>query len=119
MMNRIKIIIFCCVIFITSCQKVLVAPVQLKPNGVDFFSNSINNISDGDSINFSLPNSGIYTLSMLDTIQNQVISREKFMGKLGVNSLNIYTKSFSQTFLTVVLIDNNGTQINKTKIKIK
>lgn len=106
-------------IFLTSCYKVINAPVQVKLNTVDFFANTMNTISNGDSINFTLQTSGTYTLTMIDTIQNQVVTREKFMGKTGTNTLNIYTKSLTQTYLTVVLMDNNNNQINKTKIIIK
>jgi PBP1b-binding outer membrane lipoprotein LpoB len=112
MINRIKIIILCCTIFIISCNKVLNTPVQLKPN-------SMNIISNGDLISFKLQTRGLYTLTMVDTIQNQVISREKFTGRVGVNTLNIYTKTLTQTYLSVVLTDSNNNQINKTKITIK
>ena len=118
-MKYIKIIMFGCVIFVVSCTKVLNAPVQVKTNNVDFFTNSLNTVSNGDSINFNLLTSGTYTLTMIDTIQNQVVTREKFNGKVGVNTLNIYTKTLTQTYLTVVLMDNNNNQINKTKITIK
>ena len=102
-----------------SCTKVLNAPVQLKPSTVNFFDNQMNTISNGDSINFTLQTGGQYSLTMIDTIQNQVVSREKFIGKIGSNTLNIYTKTLNQTYLTVVLTDNNNNQINKTKITIK
>ena len=119
MMNRIKIIILCCTIFIISCNKVLNTPEQLKPNSLNFFDNSMNIISNGDLISFKLQTGGLYTLTMIDTIQNQVISREKFTGRIGVNTLNIYTKTLTQTYLSVVLTDSNNNQINKTKITIK
>jgi hypothetical protein len=118
-MNRIKIIMMCCTIFLVSCTKVLNAPVQVKLNTVDFFATQTNIISNGDSINFNLQTAGVYTLTMIDTIQNQVVTREKFIGKTGLNTLNIYTKSLTQTYFTVVLTDNNNNQINKTKITIK
>jgi hypothetical protein len=114
-----NIIILCFIILTISCTKVLNAPVQVKINNVDFFANSMNTVSNGDSINFNLQTAGIYTLTMIDTIQNQVVTREKFTGKTGMNSLNIYTKTLTQTYLSVVLMDNNNNQINKTKITIK
>jgi len=92
-----------------------VQPVVVK----DFFSVPMNTVSNGDSIVFSLQSAGTYTLTMVDTAQNQVITREKFVGKAGSNTLNIYTKTISQTYLSVVLMDQNNNQINKTKITIK
>jgi hypothetical protein len=117
-MNSIKVIILCCVIFIISCRKTVSTP-PIQSITRDFFANSINTVSNGDSINFTLQTGGVYTLTMIDTIQNQVVSRERFTGKVGMNSLNIYTKTLTQTYLTVVLTDNNNNQINKTKITIK
>lgn len=117
-MKNLKIILFCFALSIISCRKIEpIVPVQ--PAAKDFFANSNNIISNGDSINFTLQTSGFYTLTMIDTIQNQVVAKEKFLGKSGANSLNIYTKTLSQTYLSVILTDNNNNQINKTKITIK
>jgi len=55
---------------------------------------------------------------MIDTIQNQVVSRERFTGKVGLNSLKIYTNSLPTKYLSVVLKDQNNVQIGKTKIII-
>ena len=69
-------------------------------------------------MNFTLTTVGTYTLTMIDTVQNQVISRERFTGKVGLNSLKIYTNSLSTKYLNVVLKDKNNVQIGKTKIII-
>jgi hypothetical protein len=55
---------------------------------------------------------------MIDTPQNQVVSRERFTGKVGVNSLKIYTNSLTTKYLSVELKDQNNNQISKTKIII-
>ena len=106
-------------IFSIGCRKVDVVVPSIQPVTKEFFANQMNTVSNGDSINFTLQTAGIYTLTMIDTIQNQVVTREKFTGKTGMNSLNIYTKTLTQTYLSVVLMDNNNNQINKTKITIK
>ena len=106
-------------IFFIGCRKVDVVVPSVQPVTKEFFANQMNTVSNGDSINFTLQTAGIYTLTMIDTIQNQVVTREKFTGKTGMNSLNIYTKTLTQTYLSVVLMDNNNNQINKTKITIK
>ena len=105
-------------IFFIGCRKVDVVGPSAQPVTKEFFANQMNTVSNGDSINFTLQTAGIYTLTMIDTIQNQVVTREKFTGKIGMNSLNIYTKTLTQTYLSVVLMDNNNNQINKTKITI-
>ena len=55
---------------------------------------------------------------MIDTTVNQVISRERFTGKIGANSLKIYTNSLPTKYLSVVLKDQDNNQIGKTKITI-
>ena len=69
-------------------------------------------------MNFSLNVAGTYTLTMIDAVQNQVVSKEKFNGKIGTNSLKIYTNSLPTKYLSIVLKDGNNNQIGKTKIII-
>ena len=116
-MKHIKIILLCCVIFIISCRKT--APVEpISPIGKEFFTSSENQVKNGDIINFNLTTSGTYTLTMMDTTQNQIISRERFIGKIGLNSLKIYTNSLPTKYLSVELKDQNNQQIGKTRIII-
>ena len=112
-----KYIMLFFVFFIISCQKVG-APIPTIQNNKEFFSVPENMVKNGDSMNFTLSTVGTYTLTMIDTIQNQVISKEKFTGKIGVNSLKIYTNSLPTKYLSVVLKDQNNVQIGKTKIII-
>ena len=116
-MKRIKIILLCCMVFIISCKKT-VPFTPVSPTNVEFFSLSENKVKNGDVININLTTVGTYTLTMIDTVQNQVISRERFAGKVGLNSLKIYTNSLPTKYLNVVLKDKNNVQIGKTKIII-
>ena len=112
-----KYIILFFVFFIISCRKVE-TPTPIPQNNMEFFSVSENTVKNGDVINFKLTTIGIYTLTMIDTIQNQVISKERFTGKVGLNSLKIYTNTLPTKYLSVVLKDQNNVQIGKTKIII-
>ena len=114
-MKRIKIILLCCVVFILSCKKT-VPFTPVSPTNVEFFSLSENKVKNGDVININLTTGGVYTLTMVDTVQNQIISREKFTGKVGLNTLKIYTNSLPTKYLSVVLKDQNNQQIGKTRI---
>ena len=116
-MRQIKIILLCCVIFMVSCRKT-VQPTPVSPTNKEFFTSSETSVKNGDVMNFSLTNGGVYTLIMIDTIQNQVISRERFTGKVGLNSLKIYTNSLPTKYLSVVLKDQNNNEIGKTRIII-
>jgi hypothetical protein len=100
-----------------SCKKTQVLPTPQTINK-EFFNSPENNVKNGDIINFSLTTVGVYTLTMIDTVKNQVITREKFTGKIGINSLKIFTKTLPTKYLSVVLKDQNNQQIGKTKITI-
>jgi hypothetical protein len=55
---------------------------------------------------------------MIDTVQNQVVSRERFTGKVGLNPLKIFTNTLPTKYLSVVLKDQNNNEIGKTRIII-
>jgi hypothetical protein len=116
-MKRIKIILLCCAVFILSCKKTVLFTPEL-PTNVEFFSLSENKVKNGDVININLTTVGTYTLTMIDTVQNQVVSRERFTGKVGLNSLKIFTNTLPTKNLSVVLKDQNNNQIGKTRIII-
>jgi hypothetical protein len=83
----------------------------------DTFEVVENTVTDKSPITFTLEKEGIYTLTLLDG--NQVISREKFVGKQGKNSLTLYTRTIQTKYLYLVLQDSNNNQIGKTTIIIK
>jgi hypothetical protein len=116
-MKHIKIILLCYLIFILSCKKTIPS-IPVSPTNVEFFTLSENKVKNGDIINFNLTTSGIYTLTMVDTVQNQIISRERFTGKVGSNSLKIFTNTLPTKYLSVVLKDQNNNEIGKTRIII-
>ena len=116
-MKNIKIILLCCLVFIISCKKTI-PPIPVSPTNVEFFSLPENKVKNGEVININLTIGGVYTLTMVDTAQNQIISRERFTGKVGLNTLKIYTNSLPTKYLSVVLKDQNNQQIGKTKIII-
>ena len=113
-----KKILFILVLSLLACRKTQVIPTPTQPN-VNIFDVKENSVENGQTINFTLLISGTYTLTMFDTIKNQVVTRERFIGKLGLNSLKIYTKSLPTKYLSVELKDQNNQQIGKTRIIIK
>ena len=116
-MKLIKIILLCCVVFILSCKKT-VSFTPESPTSVEFFSLPENKVKNGDVININLTTVGTYTLTMIDTVQNQVVSRERFTGKVGLNPLKIFTNTLPTKYLSVVLKDQNNNEIGKTRIII-
>ena len=112
-----QIIILCCVLFIISCRKTV--PTAINPIAVaDIFSVQNNNVTNGQSIQFTLETSGKYVLKLYDTVSNQVVSKEKFLGVSGNNIKKIYTSTYPEKVLYLYLTDSLGNQIKKTKITI-
>jgi hypothetical protein len=104
-------------LLLSSCRKIEVRP-EPKPITADIFSVSQSTVSNGDEIMFNLKSSGIYTLTMGDSVTSQVITRERFIGKVGENKLKIYTSSLPVKYLYLLLEDESKIQIGKTTITI-
>ena len=104
------------ILLLTGCTKVV--PTSPTATNKDIFSMTQSTVSNGDEIMFNLKTAGRYTLTMSDNITNQVLTRERFNGKVGENRLKIYTKSLSVKYLYLVLEDSIKTQIGKTAITI-
>lgn len=117
-MKWIKIIIFCCVGFMVSCTKMDIEPVIPPKLNIDIFTQTETNISNGDQVMFKLTSDSTYILKLVDKATNQVISKEKIIGKIGENKINIYTKSVQSKYLYLVLEGLDKNQINKTTIII-
>lgn len=105
------------ILLLVGCTKV--APIiPAPPASRDIFSVSESSVSNGMEIVFRLKVDGIYTLTMGDSVTNQVVTRERFNGKAGENKLKIYTKSLPVKYLYLVLEDASKTQIGKTTITV-
>ena len=117
-MKWTKIIILCCIISIISCRKVEVIPTP-QPTTTDIFSKSEVAVKDGQDIQFKLTSAGKYILTLMDSTQTQVVTKEKFNGIVGDNTKKIYTKSLSQKTLYLYIVNENNQEIGRTLIKIQ
>ena len=105
------------VLLLIGCTKT-VPITPTPPINRDIFSVSQSSVSNGTEIVFSLKADGIYTLTMGDTVTNQVVTRERFKGKAGENKLKIYTKTLPVKYLYLILEDTSKTKIGKTTITV-
>jgi len=80
------------------------------------FSVGESTVVNGQSIYFDLPSAGIYTLTLIDKENGQVISRERFIGQSGENVKKIYTNTIQSTYLYLLLEDVTKKEIGKTTI---
>jgi hypothetical protein len=82
----------------------------------DIFTLTQSNVIDGKEIVFNVPADGIYILTLIDTRNDNVVTREKFKGTSGLNKKSIYTKSLTSKSFYLLLEDGNRFQIGKTLI---
>lgn len=112
-----KKILFIFVILMWGCTKMEIEPTP--PPVQKIFSVSESRVTNGQSIHFDLPSDGVYTLTLIDKESGQVVSRERFTGKIGENIKKIYTTSLQSQYLYLLLQDVIGKEVGKTTIIIK
>jgi hypothetical protein len=112
-----KKILFILALTLIGCRKV--APVVITPVvTTNVFNNAKNTIENGQEIQFDLTKNGVYTLTIGDSTTNQVLTRERFNGQIGINKKKIYTKGLQSKYLYLLLEDVTKTKIGKTTIII-
>ena len=105
-------------VLLSACRKVEI-PLPVVEINTDIFSKTQTEVTDGQIITFDLKADGVYTLTIGDSVTNQVVTRERFTGKTGQNKLTLYTKSLPTSYLYLQLEDGNKSQVGKTTIIIK
>lgn len=115
-MRYILTILF--LILIWGCRKVEVVPTPPPTQQTDIFSVKEASIGNGDPLQFTLKTEGVYTLTLFDSASQQVVTKERIYGKIGQNSLKLYTKSLPVKYLYLSLKDVNGFEIGKTLLVI-
>ena len=111
-----KILLILC-LSLAACRKVEVRP-EPKPITTNVFNNAENTIDNGQEIQFDLTKTGVYTLTIGDSTTNQVLTRERFNGQIGINKKKIYTKGLQTKYLYLLLEDVTKNKIGKTTIII-
>ena len=105
-------------VLLSACRKVEI-PLPVVEINTDIFSKTQTEVTNGQIITFDLKADGVYTLTIGDSVTNQVVTRERFTGKTGQNKLTLYTKSLPTSYLYLLLEDGNKSQVGKTTIIIK
>ena len=114
-MKRILLIFL---VLMWGCTKMEIEPTP-PPAVQKIFSVKESRVTDGQSIHFDLPTDGVYTLTLIDKESGQVVSRERFTGKMGENIKKIYTNSLQSQYLYLLLQDVIGKEVGKTTIITK
>lgn len=113
-----KKILFITLIFLMGCEKPDLPIVDVVAL-TNIFEVTESKVTNGQDIHFKLPSDGVYILTLIDKENEQVISRERFIGQSGENIRKIYTNSIVPQYLYLTLTDNEGKELNKTIINIK
>ena len=113
-----KKILFILVLTLVGCRKIEVRP-EPKPITTNIFSNAENTIDNGQEIQFDLTKNGVYTLTIGDSTTNQVLTRERFKGQIGINKKKIYTNTLEIKYLYLLLEDESKNKVGKTTIIVK
>ena len=109
-----KKILFIFVISLWGCTKMDI-PTPTPPVE-KIFNVGESRVTNGQSIYFDLPSAGTYMLTLIDVATNQIVSREKFIGKNGENIKKIYINSLPKGYLYLVLEDADKKELKKTTI---
>jgi hypothetical protein len=113
-----KKILFILCLSLVACKKIEVIPMP-SPTNIKIFNVAQSSIENGQEIEFELTKNGVYTMTIGDSVSNQVLTRERFTGQIGINKKKIYTKSFSIKYLYLLLEDDSKNKIGKTTIIVK
>ena len=113
-MKRILLIFL---VLFWSCTKMDIEPTPQPVQKI--FSVKESRVTDGQSIHFDLPTDGVYTLTLIDKESGNVVSRERFTGKIGENIKKVYTNSLQSQYLYLLLQDVTSKEIGKTTIITK
>jgi hypothetical protein len=112
-----KKILFILILSLVACKKTQTIPPQQPV--LNIFNVAESSVENGQEIQFELPKNGVYTLTLGDSVNNQVLTRERFIGQIGQNKKKIYTKSLSVKYLYLLLEDENKSKVGKTIIIVK
>ena len=111
-----KKILFILVLILVGCKKIV--PPIITPPATNIFSVPQSSVENGQEIQFDLTKNGVYTLTIGDSTTNQVLTRERFNGQIGINKKKIYTKGLQIKYLYLLLEDASKNKVGKTTIII-
>lgn len=88
------------------------------PEASSVFQNTSLVLKDTTPINFNLPESGKYEITLKDEFTGEIVSREVFNGVVGKNELNVYTKILPKGSYRLILNNSSNIAIQETNIKL-
>ena len=106
-------------ILANQCTSETYEPIpDFMPDSSSVFQNTSIVLKDTTPIDFNLPETGTYELTLQDEFTGNIVSREKFNGVAGKNKLNVYTKVLPKGSYRLILINPSNIAIQETNIKL-
>jgi hypothetical protein len=106
-------------ILANKCTSEIYEPIpDFMPESSSVFQNTSIVLKDTTPIDFNLPETGTYELTLQDEFTGNIVSREKFNGVAGKNKLNVYTKVLPKGSYRLILINPSNIAIQETNIKL-
>ena len=105
-------------ILLLGCVKDEMFEIIEPESKIDIFEVQSSVVNDGDTFNVNLDLEGEYKLSLVDEFTGITYTNEVFDGKVGVNTLSIYTKSLPKGSYKLIIKDNDDKSIKQTTIKL-
>lgn len=102
------------IVLITACSKDEILPTPPQP--MNIFSVGEYTIVDSEEVSFELQTNGMYILKLVHGQTNQVLSKEKIVGKVGNNKIKIYTKSLPTNNFYLILETQDKIEMGKVKL---
>ena len=113
-----KLIYILPLILLIGCVKDEMFEIIEPESKIDIFEVQSSVVNDGDTFNVNLDLEGKYKLSLVDEFTGITYTNEVFDGKVGVNTLSIYTKSLPKGSYKLIIKDNDDKPIKQTTIKL-
>ena len=114
-----KLIYILPLILLLGCTKDSIMGIdEPQPIAIDIFEVQQTIVKDGQKFNINLDSDGEYKLSLVDEFTNITHTNEVFIGKVGENTLSIYTRALPQGSYKLIIKDVNGKPIKQTTIKL-
>lgn len=103
-------------LMVMSCEDPAVIAPPVETTRTDLFNTKGAVVINAQYLTFNLPTTGFCTLTIIDSVANQVVTRENINGKTGENKIKLYTTILPKGNLILVLKDSNKGQLGRTLI---
>lgn len=104
-------------LFLISCQKEEIVPIDVKQES-SIFESTESIVSNGAQIKFTLDTQSTVSLNVYETLYGNLVTKESFTSVAGENTKTLYTKSLPAGRYKLVLL-KGFEELNSTFIIVE